>query len=156
MKKNSIFDFFTNVLVIYGVTIIIMSLFCLGLGDDAKAYSTIFSLGSEGLSVATCFKFLLLNVIIVIFKWIFFTDMLIKGWSTIARTISMMGLVIVLVGIFALVFKWFPVDMPVAWISFLVCFLVCTIVSAAVSVAKEKSENKRLQAALDKLKESEE
>lgn len=156
MKKNSVFDFFTNVLVIYGVTIIIMSLFCLILGDDAKAHSTIFSLGSAGLGVATCFQFLLMNVIIVVLKWIFFTDLLIKNWSTVVRTIGMMGLVIVLTGVFAAVFKWFPVDMPEAWISFLVCFLACTIVSAFVSVAKEKSENKKLQEALDKLKESEE
>ncbi len=156
MKKSSIFDFFINVFAIYGVTVIILSVLCLTVGEDAKEISTIFSMGSAGLGVNTCMQFLLLTVFIVILRWIFFTDVLIKRWSMIARMVGMIGVVILLVGVFAAVFGWFPVDMPTAWIAFLLSFFACAVVSTAVSAAKEKSENKKLQSALDKLKECEE
>lgn len=155
MKKNTIFDFFTDILAIYGVTVIIISLFCMIFGEAAKEHSTIFYLGKEGLGVATMLQFLLMTVIIVVLKWIFFTDLLIKRWSIMVRMTAMFSLVIVAVGVFAAVFKWFPVDMPQAWISFLISFLVCAFVSAGISVVKEKSENQKLQLALDRLKEGE-
>ena len=156
MKKSSVFDFFINIFAIYGVTVIILSMLCLTVGEDAKEISTIFSMGNAGLGANTCMQFLLMAVLVVSLRWIFFTDWLMKRWSMIARMVGMIGVVILLVSLFAAVFGWFPLDMPKAWIAFLLSFFACAVVSTAVSVAKEKSENKKLQAALDKLKECEE
>ena len=56
--------------------------------------------------------------------------------------------IIVSVGIFAAVCHWFPIDEVVPWVLFLVCFFVCAAVSILVSVLKERSDNKKMQAAL--------
>ena len=64
----------------------------------------------------------------------------------------MFGIVIIVVGIFATIFKWFPVTMPLPWIMFFVCFFVCTVISIIITMFKEKSENKKMEDALERLK----
>ena len=62
--------------------------------------------------------------------------------------------VILLIGIFAAIFQWFPVNDMKSWTMFFVCFFVCACISVVISAIKEKSDNKKMQEALEHLKES--
>lgn len=148
IKKNSIFDFLGQIMVVWGISILSLCLFCYLFGKSAKAYSSIFALGNMGISVSTLMQFLCLSMILTVLRWIFFTDIVIKKLSILLRSIFMFAGIIVSVGIFAAVCHWFPVDEVVPWILFLVCFFVCAAVSILVSVLKERSDNKKMQAAL--------
>ena len=154
-KKKSIFDFLTNVLVIYGVTVLLLSVFCVFIGEQAAEHSTIFAFENDGLAAVTLLQFLLLAFLITVYQWICCTDILIKNWSVTLRTILMFVLIIVTMGILAKVFGWFPVDMPEAWAGFFVSFFVCAAASVGTTILKEKMENKKLQDALERLKEGE-
>ena len=98
------------------------------------------------------FEFLILSIFISATKWLFFTDIIIKNLSLTIRTVFMFVIVIIFVGVFATIFKWFPVTMPLPWIMFIVCFFICTAISIIITTLKEKTENKKMEDALERLK----
>ena len=56
---------------------------------------------------------------------------------------------------FVLCFDWFPTDMWLPWIMFILCFGLCFVVSTVVTMWKEKMENRKMEEALAKLKKQE-
>lgn len=155
-KKNTIFDFFTQVFVIFGATVLWLAVFCRLFGEDGKAVSTIFQMGAEGIGLSTLTQFFIMAVLITTLRMLLFTDIIIKNWSIAVRTIVMFASIIVMVAVFAGIYGWFPFDMFEAWIAFLVSFAICAVVSFIVSTIKEKSDNKKLQDALERFCEGEE
>lgn len=152
IRKNTIFDYLTHVMVVWSISMLSLCLFCFLFGQEAKGYSSIFALGNTGLSLDTMMQFFVLAIITTGLRWIFFTDIFVKRLSIMVRSIFMFTGVIVSVGIFAAVFGWFPVDQIIPWGMFFLCFFVCAAVSVAVSVMKEKSDNRKLQEALERMK----
>ena len=152
IKKNSIFDYFINVMVIFGISVIALGIFCVLFGEDAVEVSSIFKLKNDGLAIDTLAQFLMMAFIISGLMWFFFTDRIIKNLAIVFRSILMFICIIVVVAIFAGIFNWFPVDMVMPWVMFFICFFVCATVSVGVSVLKEKSDNRKMQEALDRLK----
>lgn len=154
-NRKTIFDYLGQTLMVFGVTILILNLLCYICGEDAKEFSTIFQLGKDGLALSTMLQFFTAAVLITIVRLLFFTDVIFKKISIASRTICMLLTVIVLIGIFAYLFGWFPVDMWQAWVGFFVSFFLCFVVSAIISIKKEKLENQALETALKKLQEKE-
>lgn len=154
-KNNNIFDFAGQILMIYGFTIVGLNIFCILFGESAKEFSTIFEFGSKGLSRATMLQFLFVAVITVILRFIFFTDVLIKKASIGIRTAGMFFFVILIMILFVCMFGWFPVDMWQPWVCFFISFGISAGVSTAVCILKEQLENKKMEEALQRLKEEE-
>lgn len=155
-QKNTIFGFLNHVLVIFGITVICLIVFVGLFGEDAEGVSTIFGLGDKGITIATLLQYLLLSVLITALRLLYFTDKFVKKVSIAVRTILMFVSIIIAIAIFAAVFGWFPVHMWQAWLAFFVCFALSAGISTAVSVIKEKSDNEKLQAALESFCEGEE
>lgn len=153
IKKNTIFDFMINVLVVFAISVISICIFTFLFGKDADGISSIFALGEKGIPLSTIFQFLLMAFIITMLRWIFFTDKLIKTLSLTVRIILMFIMVIIMIAVFAAIFQWFPVNMVKPWIMFFLCFAICATVSVIISSLKEKKENEKLQEALDFLKQ---
>ena len=151
-RKETLITFAEKTFMIFGFTIAVLNVFCFIFGAQAKAISAMFSLGSDGLSVATSLHFLLLSAIISALRAVFFTDMLIKDMSLPVRTVCMFACVIITMVFFAVLCRWFPVDSLIAWVMFFICFIVSAGLSAAISSLREKGENRRIQAALDRFK----
>ena len=154
-NKPTIFDYLSQVFMIYGITVLLLNIFCLIFGESAKEYSAIFALGSIGLSVKTMLQFLLAIAITMVFRTAFMTDILIKKLSLTTRIIMMFSAVFLNIVVFIILCNWFPLGNPLAWTMFLISFAVSCGVSTAVSVFKEKTENRKLAEALQKLKEEE-
>lgn len=152
IKKNILFDFLTQFMVIWGIAMLSICLFCVFFGESAKGYSSIFELGSKGISIPTNIQFLCLAVILSGLRTLFFTDLIIKKLCIMGRSILMFLCIIFSVGIFASIFQWFPVNQVKPWIMFFICFFVCASISIVVSVTKEKSDNKKMKEALEQLK----
>lgn len=154
MDNNfSVLKYLSQVFTIYGITSGLLNIFCILFGTSAYGFSTIFSLGNSGVSVATSFQFLLAVSLIVGLKFIFMTDILIKKMSLAARIIVMFAGAFATMIVFIFAFGWFPADMPIAWIMFIVCFIISCAVSTLISVLAEKQENRRLEEALKRYKE---
>lgn len=154
-KRFSILEFCSQVFTIYGITIVLLNIFCILFGESAQELSTIFSMGSNGLGVATSFQFLLAVLAITILRFIFMTDILIIKMPTAARIAAMFAGTFAVILVFIFAFGWFPADLPMAWIMFLICFVVCCTVSMMISLVAEKQENRKLEEALKRYKEEE-
>ena len=154
-NKPTIFDYLSQVFMIFGIAVLTLNIFCLLFGDSAREISAIFTLGSAGLTVTTSFQFLLAIGITILFRFIFMTDILIKKMPLAARIITMFAAAFLNIMVFVILCGWFPVDNLMAWIMFLISFTVSCAVSTAVSLLKEKMENRKLAEALNRLKEEE-
>lgn len=152
-KKTGILGFLSQVFMLFGIIVLLMSIFALIFGDNAKQVSTIFSLGSEGLSFRTLIQFLSAIAIICVLRFIFMSDTIIKKMPVALRIILMFTSVIIVIVGFVFAFGWFPVTEIRAWIMFIVCFVLSCTISTFISVTAEKQENRKLEEALKKYKE---
>lgn len=151
-KDYSIFKFFSQIFMIYGITTGLFNIFCLLFGESAYGYSTIFSLGDAGVGVATSFQLLAVVTTITVLRFIFMTDILIKRMSLAARVVAMFSGAFLTMLAFVLMFDWLPADQPQAWIMFIVCFVVSCAVSTIISAIAERQENRKLEEALRRCK----
>lgn len=154
-KRKTIFDYLAQILMIFGLTMLIMNIFCLAVGDSAREFSAMFALGSRGLPVETAFQFLCVSALITGLRFLFFTDTFIRRMSLWLRTVCMLTAVILVIAVFIAVFHWFPVNMWLPWAMFFLCFAVSFVCSWLVTVIREKHENQKMEEALQKLKEQE-
>lgn len=152
-ERKTIFDYLEQVFIIFGITLVVLNVFCLLFGEAAKEFSTMFSLGSKGLSVFTMAQFLLVSAIVVALRFLFFTDVIIKNMPVIRRTMCMVIIVLIIISVFISVFGWFPIDMWQPWAMFFLCFSICFFLSTMVTGMKEKAENRKMEEALNRIKQ---
>ena len=151
--KKTIFDFAGQVFITFGFSIVVLNLLCILVGENAQDVSSIYSMGKEGLSTATMMQFLGVTACITGLRYLFFTDGIIRQMSITARTVWLLLSIILLIGLCATLFQWFPVDMWRAWAGFLVTFTLCFVGSMFIMRLKEKTENRKMEEALQRLKE---
>lgn len=156
MEENkTIFDYCGSIFTTFGFTILLMSIFCILVGEEASEVSSLYSMGRDGLSVATILQFFGVAVCITLLRVLFFTDTLIKRMSVTQRTVCMLLCVIGLIVVCAAQFRWFPINMWQAWAGFAASFGICFAVSCVLTMLKERLQNRRMEEALTKLKEQE-
>ena len=153
MEDNrSVFDYISKVFTVFGVVILINVVIGLLVGADASEMSTLFTLGSEGLAMATIIQLFTMSVVVIIWQTIFLTDKVIKNMSIAVRIVMMFVSVTCSVVVFVILFGWFPVKDIKAWIGFFVSFAICSVMGVWFSRMKEKAENKKMDEALEKYK----
>ena len=154
-NKPTILDYLSQVFMIFGITVLALNVFCLLFGNSAQDFSAIFSLGGAGLSVRTMLQFLLAIAITIVLRYVFMTDLIIKKMPLAARIIAVFAAAFLNIVIFIVLCGWFPLDNLTAWIMFLISFAISCAASTAISTFKEKTENRILEEALNRLKEEE-
>lgn len=155
-RKDDVFRFLGQILIIFGLTVSILTVMAIFVGEDAKPYSNIFSMGNQGLSLETLAQFLMLSVVITMLRFLLFSDGLISRISLVLRTCLMFFLVILIIALYAYLFGWFPVNMLEAWGAFFACFAICAFASTYIMTWKTDRENKEMEEALKRLKEEQE
>jgi len=154
-EKKTIFNYLAQVMIIFGFAMLVMNIFCLFFGNSAKDFSSMFELGDQGIPVKIAFQFLIVSALIIGLRVIFFTDMLIKKMPIWLRTICMLVSIIIIISVFIVAFRWFPVDMWQSWAMFFICFSISFLGSYIIMAIKEKTENRQMEEALRRLKEKE-
>ena len=86
------------------------------------------------------------------YRFVLFSDGLIRKVSIAVRTIIMFSLVIVMIVYFICRYGWFPIDMWQPWVMFFLCFGISAAISTWLSGWKEKLENQVMEEALKRLK----
>jgi len=152
-ERKTIFDYIGQVFMIFGITMLILLVISLLFGESAREYSTMFTFGKEGIGVETMMQFLLASVFTVALRWFFFTDVLIKNMSVPLRSVGMVLSELLVIVVMILIFGWFPADEWLPWLMFFVSFGICFVVSMAVTVLRERMENRRMEEALERLRE---
>ncbi len=153
--RKTIFDYLTQMMVVFGFSMLILNIFCLIFGASAKDFSALFALGNQGVPAEITFEFFAVSALITGIRFLFFTDIWIKKMPVWARTICMSVSVITVIAVFIVWFGWFPIDMWQPWAMFLICFGVSFAASFFIMVIKERVENRKMEEALKRLKEKE-
>ncbi|NLZ70257.1 MAG: hypothetical protein GX907_02865 [Clostridiaceae bacterium] len=149
-KQKTFFNYIADVFVIYGVIVFVYALLSLIIGDYISDYSSLFRLGSGGLSIATLLQLLLLAIIINIVKITFLTDRWIKNAPIFLRNLLFFLTIFGATAVLIVLFDWFPIHNWKAWVGFFLSYTISTIVSTLITRLKERAENNKMQAALDK------
>lgn len=151
--RKTLLDYLEQTMLIFGTTLLAIAFVCWLVGGEAMEYSSMFALGSDGVPIHTVWQYLLSSACIAGLRLLFFSDAVIKKMSIVKRTIAMLIAVVVLIGIFAWIFDWFPVEELKFWLYFFVCFGISFAASVIASACKENMDNRRLEAGLKRLKE---
>lgn len=154
-EKKTVFGYLASIFIIFGVTMVILTALTMLCGEEAKEVSTIFALGSAGIRVTTILEFFLTSVLTATINMLFFSDGLIRRVPIWCRTVGMLLTEVIMIVIFVAVFGWFPLDMWQPWVMFALCFSFCFGVSVAFTCLKEKMENRKMEAALARMKQEE-
>lgn len=152
-ERRHLPDYLAEIFTVFGVTQAVIACMCAVVGDEAQGYSTMFALGSGGIPVHTAGEYFFASLGVTVLRVVFFSDVCFRKLSIAMRTVGMLASVIVLIGLCAYRFGWFPVDQPECWAMFLICFGVCFVVSVGASAARERLENRKLESGLRHLKE---
>lgn len=151
-RSKTIFNYIGQLFATYGIIVTIFIAFTYLIGDNAKNMSSLYRLGSQGLSLATLIQLLALACIITFAQILLLTDHWIKSMYMVLRNIIFFVTICVAIGGFAVIFEWFPVSNIMAWVAFVISYIVCTGISVFISKLRENAENKKMEQALDKLK----
>ena len=151
-EKRTIFSYLSQVLVIFGFTMLCMAVFTHLFGESARGISALYRLGSKGSPLEIMLEFFVLSIIVVLLQYVFFTDVLFKKLTAGRRALGMVACILASVCVFIFLFGWFPADMWQPWVLFLLFFAICFFVSTGISAWKTKLENRKLQEGLEKMK----
>lgn len=154
-EKKTIFDYLSQVLIVFGFTILMINIFCLVFGNQAKDVSAMFELGNQGIPTKIVFQFFCVSALIVGVRLVFFTDVFVKKMPIWLRTICMLTAIVIIIVVFVIAFDWFPTNMWKPWAMFFICFGVSFFGSYFVMIIRERIENKQMEEALRRLKEKE-
>ena len=69
--------------------------------------------------------------------------------SIFARNTVFYVSVSLMIALFVVIFKWFPVEDFKAWLGFFISFSNCSAIGVIVSRLKEKAEDKKMNKALE-------
>ena len=106
--RKTIFDYIKQLFTTYGIMVVIFIVTNLIIGNEARSLSTLFALGSAGLSTATLLQLFFLAAIITVAQNIFLSDILIKNLALIVRNILFFVTVMAASTLFIVFFGWFP------------------------------------------------
>ena len=78
-EKKTVLEYISQVFMLYGIMITLELIFCMIFGEAAETYGTMFALGNQGLSVAVLVEFLVIAIIIVAIRALFFTTIIFRS-----------------------------------------------------------------------------
>lgn len=152
-ENKTVFNYILQIFGTYGIIVVIFVVLSLVLPEEVGEVSSLFALGKNGITNATLLQLLLLAVLISVSRIIFLTDRVFSKMTIILRNILFFLTVLVMITLFVVIFKWFPIADMKAWIGFLVSYIICTSIGVFISRWAEKQENIKMEAALKKYRE---
>lgn len=146
------FNFITQVLILFAVTVLFLMAIASLFGDGAKTISDMYQFGSKGLAISTLFQFLLCSIVIIAFKVLFFSKKIFRTMLTLWRTVLLLLSTLASMVIFIILFHWFPIDNKYAWTGFLICFGGGFLLSTCFMLIKTRLDDKKFNELLSKYK----
>lgn len=143
-KRFTIFNFFSEALVIFSIMVICIAFTAILFGSNANEISTLYRFGKDGVAVDTIFQFLLASLAMESLKVLWFSDKVIKHMMTFWRTVGMSLSVIPVIALLAGAFSWFPLNNVSAWCGFLITYGVFLGLSLLAMTLKVKLENEKI------------
>jgi magnesium-transporting ATPase (P-type) len=130
----------------FSVTILVITITGILLARcDVNVRDTInlFASGGNGLAYEAILQLAAFSALIAFFSVLLFDEWFLPKLRFLRRAFVFMLLVIVTASIFVIIFKWFPTDDILAWLSFILLTVACFAVSFGLTMLKAKREGKK-------------
>ena len=134
---------FATIFTFSVLAMIIAGMLIAAYAPDAKVKSTIYTLGGAGLTFSTLLQITGFSFILAVFVILIFSDRYFKKLRFLQRTFIFLPASLFTLSIFAIIFKWFPIDEPLAWLGFVITTIFCASVSMGLTLLKLKLESKK-------------
>lgn len=154
-NKKTFFDYAAQTLIIFGLMVVFLSVCSCLAGDEGSAVSSLFRLGSRGMSMSSLAQMFALSILTTLVRAIFLSDRIFRKMPSTARILAMIICCIAVIVVFVILFDWFPSDKILPWLLFALSFGVCFTFSFVLTLSKQKRENKAMAEALERLKNDE-
>lgn len=155
-KGSKIYRFFSQVLILFAIDILILMLLAALVGNLAQGMSSIYQFGAKGLSSITMLQFLLSSATIILLKSFFHSEKRFQRLTALQRTIFMQACILLIHILYIIVFGWFSLNNYLAWIGFLVLFAGGFALGLLVMVLKIRLDNRQYDKLLSQYKEKHE
>lgn len=151
-KVLVLYKIISQILIIFSVTLLFIAFIGVVVGEYAKEYSSMFSLGNKGISFDIIFQILLSSIVVSLINQVFYSNKLLKNMMTLWKRVLMIISIIAAIVVFIICFKWFPINLVEAWIGFFVSFGGFFMVSTVIMITKTKREAKKYEELLENYK----
>jgi len=152
-----ILELVRNFLAIFTLSILAISLVGLLLvsyAPDVQDISILFASGGSGLSYSVIYQIAGFSFVLAGFNILIISDRLIIKMKFWLRIILLFIAALIVFSIFAVIFKWFPIDDILAWAGFIISAFICFIFSLGLTLLRLKLEGKKFNKLLAKYKEA--
>ena len=113
---------------------------------------SLFALAPFGLAYNAVLQIAGLSAIIAVISSFLFSERFFYQMRFFWRINLFLLMVMIVVSLFAVIFKWFPMNEPVVWLQFFIFTLVFSLISIGLSLAKLKLEGKKYNKLLESYK----
>jgi len=113
---------------------------------------SLFALAPIGLAYNAVLQIAGLSVIIAVISTFLFSERFFYKMRFFWRINLLLLMVMIVVSLFALFFKWFPMNEPVVWLQFFISTFIFSLISIGLSLAKLKLEGKKYNKLLESYK----
>ena len=152
-KEKKVFNnIFTQTFANFGICILVVSTVAYIMGETQQVQGGMMRLAGEGLSYTSILQLLLYAWAITGISYVAMKISMQKQILVIWRFIIEFFVIVTTTILFAVLFKWFPIDNLQAWISFIISFSVCMTLTFVVIIVKIKLDDKRYQKQLAEYK----
>jgi len=122
------------------------------LDPNLQETSSLFAIAPIGLTYNTILQLLLGSVILAVIATFLFSEHFLNKMRFLLRISIFLLMTLLVFSLFSIIFKWFPVDEPVAWLRFFISTFICFFISIGLTLAKYKLESKKYSKLLENYK----
>jgi hypothetical protein len=113
---------------------------------------SLFALAPLGLTYNAVLQIAGLSIIIAVISTFLFSEQFFYRMRFFWRINLFLLMIMIVVSLFAVIFKWFPANQPVVWLQFFISTFVFSLMSIGLSLVKLKLEGKKYNKLLESYK----
>jgi len=113
---------------------------------------SLFALAPLGLTYNAVLQIAGVSIIIAVISTFLFSERFLYKMRFFWRINLLLLMVMIVVSLFAVIFKWFPMNQPVVWFQFFISTFVFSLISIGLSLFKLKLEGKKYNKLLESYK----
>jgi len=134
------------------ITISIAGMVFTRLEPNLPEVCSLFALAPFGLTYNAVLQIAGLSAIIAVISAFLFSERFLYKMRFFWRINLLLLMVMIVVSLFAVIFKWFPMNQPVVWLQFFISTFIFSLISIGLSLAKLKLEGKKYNRLLENYK----
>jgi len=152
-------SFFTQILrntaAIFTLSVLAISIACMiftRFNPDLRETSSLFAFAPLGLACGAILQIAGGSVILAVISTFLFSEQIFYRMRFLLRIVIFLLMTLIVFSLFAVIFKWLPVNEPMSWLLFFLSTLVCFFISTGLTIVKQKLEGKKYNKLLESYK----